>query len=432
MAFQAFGIGWEYWKKRSKKLSSGRFFIMSEYSPEKLPNGEDLGCISELFINKIKLFLRFTSATPIQVLFPSDVRNMDMKYLKMRFSIEKRDVIIINANYGSIVYEHMRYLEENWKLLCEDIEKGLINDTVQISEDIRKELKPYLKPNQKRAAELRDIFEKGFDRPVVPNIWPQYSLTSTIVTGSFSFYIDKLKRYFGELPFSYFGYGASESIIAVANEMNSGDFPLIQDGGFYEFVPENEGKPVTMDKLAIGKDYEIIVTNLSGLYRYRMGDVVKIIGTMNELPLLNFVGRKGRNANIVGEKTTEEQFNFAVNGLSQDTGMAIIDYSVWVDTEKSPPCYVIFIEASKLPETEEQENKYRFILEEKLNFANSTIAYYTEIGFIGTLKLCYLQPGTYSRYFDLTGKKAGISNQIKPAHIIVKPELADFFHSNCI
>ena len=56
------------------------------------------------------------------------------------------------------------------------------------------------------------------------------------------------------------------------------------------------------------------------------------------------------------------------------------------------------------------------MLEEKLNFANSNIVYYMKTGLIGKLKLSYLQKGTYSLYFDLTGKKAGISNQVKPAH----------------
>ncbi|KNZ40332.1 GH3 auxin-responsive promoter family protein [Acetobacterium bakii] len=429
--FTPFAIDWEYFKQRSQKLSTGSVLFMQEYSADRLSNGAELGCITETPLKKIKPFLRLISATPLPVIFPSDIKNMDMKYLKMRFSIEKRDVTYINAIYGIVVYEHMRYLEEYWELLCDDIEKGIISAGVQLSEANRRELRPYLKPNPKRAAELRAIFKKGFDTPVLPQIWPRYSFTTAIFTGSFAFYLDKLKKYVGDLPFSYFGYGASECGIAVADKMNSGDFPLVQDGAFYEFIPEDGGEPLTMDQLTVGENYELVVTNLSGLYRYRMGDMVLIKGFMNELPIINFAGRKDKSANIVGEKTTEEHFSYAVKELSQGTGMDIIDYGVWVDKETEPPCYVIFIETPMLPATKAQENKYRHMLEDKLNFANSTIAFYIDTKQMGRLTLCYLKTGTYSRYFDMLNKKAGTSNQIKPAHIIVKPELADFFHSNC-
>lgn len=431
--FVPFGIGFEYMKKFSKKMPSGLVFLMQEYSAEKLSNGKDLGCITEIPLKIIKPFLKFISATPLPVIFPADIKNTDMKYLKMRFSIDKKNVVFINAIYGIVVYEQMRYLEDNWEMLCDDIEKGIINKSVQVPDITRNDLKKYLKPNPERAAELRSIFKKGFDIPIIPAIWPKYFFTNSIFTGSFAFYIDKLKKYVGEdMAFSYSGYGASECIMAVVNEMNNGDFSLIQDGAFYEFISDDGVELLTMDQLTVGSNYELVITNLSGLYRYRMSDIVTIKSFMNELPIINFIGRKDRCANIIGEKTTEEHFSYAVKGLAKDTDINVIDYSIWVDKDLDLPCYIIFIEIEQTIDNEKELDRYRDILESKLSLANDSIPFYIKTKQIGPLKLCYLKKGTYSRYFDMLNENAGTSNQIKPIRIIEKIEIADFFSKNCI
>ncbi len=52
------------------------------------------------------------------------------------------------------------------------------------------------------------------------------------------------------------------------------------------------GRPLLMDELEVGKEYELIVTNLSGFYRYRLGDVIRVTGYHNECPMLVFSYRK--------------------------------------------------------------------------------------------------------------------------------------------
>ena len=58
----------------------------------------------------------------------------------------------------------------------------------------------------------------------------------------------------------------------------------VPDSMFYEFLPtdadDDFSKIVTIDQIETGKEYEVIVTNLSGFYRYRMRDAVKIAGNI--------------------------------------------------------------------------------------------------------------------------------------------------------
>ena len=72
---------------------------------------------------------------------------------------------------------------------------------------------------------------------------------------------------------------------------------LLPWSGFYEFLPteeEGETKPLRMDQLEVGKEYELVVTNLSGFYRYRLGDVVRVTGYHHECPKLVVAYRKNQ------------------------------------------------------------------------------------------------------------------------------------------
>lgn len=38
----------------------------------------------------------------------------------------------------------------------------------------------------------------------------------------------------------------------------------------------------------VGQVYELVITNASGLYRYRFGDVIKVVGHHNTCPVIEF------------------------------------------------------------------------------------------------------------------------------------------------
>ena len=41
---------------------------------------------------------------------------------------------------------------------------------------------------------------------------------------------------------------------------------------------------LTLDQLEIGKSYEIVITNLSGLYRYKTQKIVTVVGRYHDTP----------------------------------------------------------------------------------------------------------------------------------------------------
>ena len=182
-----------------------------------------------------------------------------------------------------------------------------------------------------RAAELRSEFEKGFDTPIVPRIWKNCCWMFGMGAGSLEVYSKKLGRYTGNLPIHNMGYGASEDLVAVPIALNSNDCVILPHNGFFEFLPVGapEGtRPFTISEVKPGEEYEIIITNLSGLYRYRIDDVVEVTGFYKQSPTVMFKYRLNQVLNIGGEKTDQSMVDWAVEQMCDRFGTVSVGHSV--------------------------------------------------------------------------------------------------------
>lgn len=48
----------------------------------------------------------------------------------------------------------------------------------------------------------------------------------------------------------------------------------------------------------VGHAYELILTTRGGLCRYRLGDVVSVVGMMGQMPMVELQGRAGKSFNL--------------------------------------------------------------------------------------------------------------------------------------
>lgn len=402
-----------------KKWKKGRGLNLMEVKFETLPNGLFAGSISGRGVYSIKnlLFLMFTS--PKEIVFPTEI--MDSKYAHLRFALMDKSLSYIVSAFMTAVSDLMKYLEMNWEMIVDDIEKGTINPQIKIPDKVRAELLAKIKPDPKRAAELRAEFEKGFSDPIIPRIWPEFAFVHAIGSGGFSVYTDKMRHYLGDIPIYFSVYAASESIMAICNEMESQEFVLIPDSAFYEFIPmdreEDSDETVTMEQLETGKDYEIILTNTSGFYRYRIKDVVRVVGWYQKCPKIQFVYRLNQMVSIAGEKTTEECISWSVKEFAKEVGCELVDYSVYADTVVSPGRYVIIMETEKHL-TKDNHHEYRKIIEEKLSIANPSIGSKVKSGVLNPSDIIFVQEETYALYRDLMVMRGISGNQIKPVRVI--------------
>ncbi|MBD2292533.1 GH3 auxin-responsive promoter family protein [Anabaena sphaerica FACHB-251] len=129
--------------------------------------------------------------------------------------------------------------------------------------------------------------------------------------------------------------------------------PLIEAGGyvpvldevFFEFEDDN-GNLYYLHQLNIGKEYNIILSQKGGLYRYRIGDRIRVTHYYRNTPCLEFIGRHQNISDLVGEKLQETFVNNALNQLNlQGTNFkSLVPVA-------DPPHYILLLDsATETPE----------------------------------------------------------------------------------
>ena len=161
-----------------------------------------------------------------------------------------------------------------------------------------------------RADELERIFASG--KPVanqLRRIWPRLALISCWADGASARYCAELKGLFPHVEFQPKGLLSTEGFVS---------FPLARRGAalalrshFFEFV-DHRGEQKLAHELEYGGTYQVVMTTGGGLYRYRSGDVVEVVGFEQQCPMLRFVGRSDGVCDRVGEKLSEVQVRHAL------------------------------------------------------------------------------------------------------------------------
>ena len=394
-----------------------------------LKNGATYGAISGRIIMSLGEHLGLFMTSPQEALVP-DVKT-NTRYLHARFALMNGDVTMAVCSYISMTLEIMQYIEKEWRLLVKDIEEGTIDESIKMPDEVRRSLESKVRPMPERAAELRAIFEQGFDEPIMPKLWPKMVMIIGISTGGFADYLRRLKEKYAGEGFRYLfpGVTASEGLFTNPLAMDDVNAIVVPDSMFYEFIPVDTDDPadiVTMDKLEVGRSYEIVTTNFSGFYRYRMRDALKVTGMHNNTPMLEFQYRIDQSLNMTGEKTTEVALREALERTERKLGFDVIDFSAYPDASGDPLRYVYLLEPDHLPEGLTRD-RIADELNRNLCETNPLYGYKFEKGLFGRLDVKYVQPETYLLYRDLAISKGTASSQLKPPHILGNEMQRRFF-----
>ena len=388
------------------------------------PRGSVTGSVSRRFRKLFPYFL--TSPDPI--LFP--IGGMNMNYMKARFALEEPRLVFALSAFMTNIVDMMNYIRKNWQMIVDDIEHGTLNQDV-CEERSRPAILPYIKANPKRAAELRKIFEEGFDTPIIPRIWPKTSWVCSIGTGGFASYTEKFKKYAGtDVAIDYFVYAASEGMFAACIRMNDPEFMPLTDSCFFEFLPtdapEDSNDTLTLDQLEEGKEYEVIITNQCGFYRYRIKDVIRVLGFHNKSPMITFAYRKSQMVNVAAEKTTEEHLNEAVKRFGQALHCEFNDYALYLDDAADVSRYVFLMEPDT-PVAPDRDGSYAKLMRKILWDVNPEYAEVDRCGSLGEPLVLIQQQQTHALWREMKLAKGSSANQVKPVRILDVPMKQKFF-----
>ena len=398
----------------------------------KMKDGKMCNGAGQVPFTYLKPISEFFMTTPNDFMYPENEDAVDSSYFHLRFALENRDVTYIGSMVVTLLTIMFEYFESNWEMVCKDIEKGTIDPSVKCPPELRAKWEKKFKPNPKRAAEIRKECEKGFDTPIAPRVWPKFMWSYGMVGSTLQFYVNKLRKYIGDAPIHNMGYAAAEGFMAMPIELNVNDAVLMPKSVFFEFIPMDDpesGKFLTLDQLEEGKEYEIVVTNFSGLYRYKIEDVIRVTGFYNKTPRMEFLYRNNLAMNIANEKTTTQMVDWAAGEVQKKLGISFKGYSFYGDTESTVVRYMLLAEPDceiskdMIPQIEKE-------LDEFLNESNEKYFKYRRWNMIDSPKVCLLKKGTYADYRDMLKKQGKVLNQIKPVTVINTDERKDFFFSH--
>ena len=297
-------------------------------------------------MDSIKLILPKIYTSPYEVMKIKD-KNTAL-YLHLLFALEDKNLTYISGVFISNVLDALRVLEDNADLLVRDIRRGSINRNLNIDEDTRKKLNKYLRPNAGRADEIELEFTKGFEG-ICRRIWPKLIYIASVTGANFSIYDDMVNYYTESLPIYSPAYAATEAMMGINPYAEKIRYVIIPDTAFYEFIPieeSNKKNPETycIDELKVGEEYEIIITSYAGFYRYRLGDVVKVVDYYNNSPEVEFLYRKNQVLNMYAEKTTEEHLKVAISNTMSKLDLSLVDYTTLEDNSITPGRYIFYFE----------------------------------------------------------------------------------------
>ena len=192
---------------------------------------------------------------------------------------------------------------------------------------------------------------------------------------NFEPYREQYQKIIPNNDFKYYEiYNASEGFFAIQDLNYSNDLLLMLDYGiFYEFIPMDtfgtiNQKVIPLAEVELFKNYAVVITTNSGLWRYMIGDTIRF--TSLSPYRIRVSGRTKHHINVFGEELMVENTDKAISKTCSQLNCDVKDYTVApiFMKGKEKGAHEWMIEFKKQPEDIAQFQK---VLDEMLQTVNS-------------------------------------------------------------
>jgi hypothetical protein len=378
-----------YVLKKYIKITNGKtLFFAGPYFEGKTKGKIPYGSISGYLPFKSPWYIKRKLANPIIIY--NDM-NFDRKIKKMAICALQENItqIAFTAPIEAILF--LDYIKNNKNKLIKYIKKI----------------------NPKKAEYLSSI--KEFN---AINIWPNIGLISCFRSKTNEMYIDTLLTKIGKkLEIRDPGINASEGRVSIGLSKDGVSGVMLVNTTFFEFIDidRTNKETITIEKLKLNKKYKVIMTTQEGLYRYDLGDIIKVTGFFKKVPEIKFYNRENY-LNIAGELACEDEIVKAINKTILDTKLSIKYYTLipsLLDLTKKPK-YEILID---LDEKEDGKKIIEFKIKLDFNLKKIINDYKQmreEFGRMDPPIISILEEGSYDEY---NKKRVVGSGNPKPINI---------------
>lgn len=206
-------------------------------------------------------------------------------------------------------------------------------------------------------------------------------------------------------------YNASEGFFGLQDDPNNASMSLMIDYGvFFEFIPmdefdSDEPTAVPLWGVETGRNYAVVITTSSGLWRYIIGDMIQF--TERNPYKFIITGRTKSFINAFGEELIVDNAEKGLAEACRQTGAEVLEYTaapVFMDAEGK--CrHQWIVEFSREPDDLEA---FARILDESLQQINSDYEAkrYKDIT-LQRLELIKARPGVFNDWLKQKGKLGG-------------------------
>ena len=281
-------------------------------------------------------------ATPSELAL---IQDMDaFRYATLRFLLQEKSLSWISIWNPTFATLFLSPLPKWFDRLIDDIRIGSMSVDLGVTPEVDTLIRKSLRKSSLRASELERIRD-GKNRNIYEQIWPNLKLISCWTHGNSGDAVKQLRNYFPHVTIQPKGLIATEAFVSFPFQGEASALSI--NSHFFEFEEKMFKKIYLAHELKGGWSYSVIVTTSGGLYRYRLNDMIQVVGFTYDCPLIRFVGKQDKVVDICGEKLNEQfvsnvvkqviskvdhQPNFWMMAPEQSS-IQVVEYSLFIQFE---------------------------------------------------------------------------------------------------
>jgi hypothetical protein len=329
--------------------------LVSNWREQFTSSGIPCGAITGLTAAMQNPLVRTTYCMPPVTM---NIKDIEAKYYTaMRLSVHRRVGAIMAANPSTLL-GMARLIDREKATLVRDLRNGTLDERFAVGPDVRRALRIRIGIRRPRTARrLEQIIERT-GRLLPRDFWPGLDFLANWTGGTMGAYLAQYPEYFGALPVRDIGLIASEGRFTIPIQDGTPAGVLDIRRHYFEFIPEDQAErelPETVEAVDLveGRNYFLLPTTASGLYRYQIHDLVRCVGFEGRAPVIEFLSKGAHFSSLAGEKLSEFQVVRAVNAAVSKLDLRIASYLL-LPTWGDLPHYSLLVEARDLagPECE--------------------------------------------------------------------------------
>lgn len=285
-------------------------------------------------------FLRRLIATPRGLARIADLD--DSRYVTLLHLLAAEDLRFISVWHPSFLTLLIGAMQAHADELVHDLERGTLTTARALPEPPMRAQRP----RRRRAQQLRTILRRrGSLAP--DEVWPALRVISCWASAAAVPYARELAALFPQAELQPKGLLATEGVVSIPLCGQQGS-ALAVTSHVLEFIAHgDDARPLLVDELELGGSYSVLLSTGGGLYRYALGDRVRVVGRVLATPLVEFVGKESLVSDLRGEKLHQQRVGSILEAVFGER-QVVPAFAMLAPETGRPPCYVLYVEACGL------------------------------------------------------------------------------------